>query len=590
MATVSKSVNLEFFINGDSVNAPIEWGDIEIISTFENENIQANITTDKFTFVLEAYKLITQYITDGITSNSNGIFEGIPFQIKAINRDNELIVFDGYLDLVNDLIDNIEEGKIECNIKKSEGLNNLETQLEGLTYGFLLQEGVITSADFIDVKYVVEKPLNAFEILSSSIILYLMAKELEESIRSIIQDITIIFSIGVSGITGPVGGAAYGVASIIFQIIYIAALLIAIINIGRQLLDTFISPLRVHKAITQKRLLEAAAESIGLGFETDIPELLNNIKYLASNPHVDTENSKGFISKVGTITDGIPNINDFGYRVSEMFALAKNEFNALISVIDGVIQFRSENSPFWVKTSTFILPDILTNERKYNTNELVKDRIISFDTDIKDTWTIDNFKGTNFEIITDAITVDKIENKSIRGIDDIRINACLGNVKNELNALESALLSVSKVIDSLTGIFGGGTNYAQRIKLKTGVLKVSDNNHSKPKLLYFEGNSIPVNHREVWSAKVLYDNYHVFKSFVADEFNGQKIIHDGVKIPFGFDDFIKVIENSYFTDNKGKSGKFKKNTWRLNSDFAIVDYFIREVYTTNLKETFIEAE
>ena len=71
---------------------------------------------------------------------------------------------------------------------------------------------------------------------------------------------------------------------------------------------------------------------------------------------------------------------------------------------------------------------------------------------------------------------------------------------------------------------------------------------------------------------------------------GQKLIYNNIKIPFGFDDFLNTINNAYFTDKFGESGKFIKSTWRLNSDYAVVDYWIRSVYTTNLKETFIEPE
>ena len=50
MVAISKSANLSFELDGSKVEAPIEWQDIAILATFDNENVQGNITTDQFTF------------------------------------------------------------------------------------------------------------------------------------------------------------------------------------------------------------------------------------------------------------------------------------------------------------------------------------------------------------------------------------------------------------------------------------------------------------------------------------------------------------------------------------------------------------
>jgi hypothetical protein len=92
-----------------------------------------------------------------------------------------------------------------------------------------------------------------------------------------------------------------------------------------------------------------------------------------------------------------------------------------------------------------------------------------------------------------------------------------------------------------------------------------------------------------WCAKYLYDNYHYGKSFVTNNNFGQKIKYNEVAIPFGLTDFLKLIENSYFYTTDSKVAKVTELKWNIASDKAIVNYWIREPYTTNLFEFYIEA-
>jgi hypothetical protein len=69
----------------------------------------------------------------------------------------------------------------------------------------------------------------------------------------------------------------------------------------------------------------------------------------------------------------------------------------------------------------------------------------------------------------------------------------------------------------------------------------------------------------------------------------QWIIHEGVKIPFGFADFLTLIDNSYFYNINGNTAQVTKIQWNVSHDYAIVDYRVQQVYTTNLEETFIEV-
>jgi hypothetical protein len=512
----------------------------------------------------------------------------MPFQLTLFNNQPIQENFKAFIDFTNGYQDLPEDGKVNIGIIPNFSLDNFFEQIEGTTFGYLQEIGAITLADYIKVDYVVEKKFNLIEFLISSIILYLMIKELQESIRRTGEAISIASGIFSAGFTGSVGQAIYLVANAIIQIIYTSIILIAVVSLATTLLETLLPKKRTHKAIKLKTALERVCQNFGYSFVTDIPQL-ENVVYLPSNPNLDDSTLGGLISFTKGTPVGIPYIGDYGYRCSEMFELAKNLFNAKIAIINGVVEFRSKNSTFWIQQSTWNLPDVLLENLQYNTDEIKPERILSFETDLNDEWTIDNYKGTAYEIRTSPKTVVRKRAVLLKGIEEINFNTCLGNRKDELNPLEKFLSEVAGFIDKTTGVLGGGTNFKSKITSKIGVLKVTNNWHSIPKLLYLDGGRIPLNHRDLWNSEILYNQYHSEKSFVLNNWKGQKKVYKSVRVPFGFEDYKQLTTNSYFLF-KGKQAKIVKFVWTIGKDFAEIDFWVREPYTFNLKETYINPE
>jgi hypothetical protein len=133
-----------------------------------------------------------------------------------------------------------------------------------------------------------------------------------------------------------------------------------------------------------------------------------------------------------------------------------------------------------------------------------------------------------------------------------------------------------------------GGNLSDTVPNRKGVLKLSQKIHTVPKLIWLENGKIPLNHREKWSAKVIWEKYYQKTSFVGEDTIGQRRLIEEEKIPFSFEDFLQIINNSYFWTNNGQRGKMESVKWQLDSDFAIVDYWINERYDNNLTETYIE--
>ena len=592
MSNLSKNAEAKFLLNGVQLNAPIEWEDIEIVAEYENDSIQPSLAIEEFTFPLEARQSINKWIADGLSSGV-GIFEGMPFQLTLFNNQPIQENFKAFIDFTNGYRDLPEDGKVDVGIISDFSLDNFFEQIEGTTFGYLASINKVTFADYIGVDYVVEKKFNLIELLIASVVLYIMIKELVENVTRLIDQLNKNTSASLPLPTVPVptvdtNQIIYAVLSTIIQIIYIGIMLAAVINLGKALLDTLLPPKRQHKAIKLKRALEIICDYFGYGFNTSIPEL-ENVVYLPSNPNLDEKTLGGLIAKTNGTPVGIPYVGDYGYRCDEMFNLAKDLFNAKIAIINNTVEFRSKNDVFWQQQSTWSLPDILLDTKQYNTDEIKPERLLTFVTDLNDEWTIDNYKGTAYEIRTNPKTVIRQKAVLLKGFDEVNFNVALGNRKDELNALEKFLSQVAGFVDKTTSVLGGGTNLKSLVTSKLGVLKVTNNWHSIPKVLYLNDGKLPINHRDLWNSKILYDEYYIEKSFVRNNFYGQKTVYKGISIPFGFEDYKQLTTNSYFLF-KGKQAKIIKFAWTIGKDRATIDFWVREPYTFNLEETYINPE
>jgi hypothetical protein len=264
-------------------------------------------------------------------------------------------------------------------------------------------------------------------------------------------------------------------------------------------------------------------------------------------------------------------------------------FNAKFLVKNGVVYFESmDNDVFWEQQSTYILPDIEVLNNGYNTDELVANFLLSMSTDDNDMNTLENFTGTNYEVITESIASPNIQQSIIKGFKEIALSTARGSSKETLTDVEKALKTLLGIVDSVVGIFGGGKTFANTIKNRIGMLNLTSDSISVPKLLICDNDGkISSLNSQLINAKYLYLNYFKSSSLVSGKY--QFKYYKNVVIPFGFTDFLKTIEFGWFKDKDANIGKFDKISWNFNNDFATVDYRIRFKYTNNLKETFIEA-
>lgn len=584
MVMLSKNARLRFSINNQVVDAPREWEDIEINASFDNDSIQSNITTDSFTFVNNEAKTIRNWIDNG------NIFKGLPFKIDTYNINQSKLTYEGFINCANN-VEIFDDRTVKANIQLEEGLNTLNDRLEGLTLSYLYAENIITDSDFAIVEYVVEKDNNITDIISNLILGYILVTQLKAQVQSTATSIANAVAHVTGGISGSVAGTIFSIAIALIEITYTAFMVSAIIKIGLDTFNMLLPIVRKHRVLNLRVGLTKISNYLGYSFNSDI-DLLEPLYYLPSNNQTDEINIlTGLIDFPKGTKTGIPNARDYGHTALEFFNLCKTMFQAKIQVKNGVLNFFSENSTFWQSTSTYVLPNVLKPIKRYNTDELIFSKLLKFRTDeIADEWTLKNYKGTEYAIITDDPTISNQNQKFIKNHETINFNVALGNRKDKLNSLENSLKTLGKIVDNTINFFGGNSDLEGKIKNRIGLLRIGTNNHTVPKIIYLNGSKIPSNHRSLFSAKILYDKYINYRSFVLNNFGYQKAIYEVENLPFGFEDFLNTIENSIFTDDNGNVGKFRELNWLIARDNVNATIEINEVYCKNLVETYIEQE
>lgn len=558
-----------FDLNGKQVNPPAEWTGLAIAAGFEDDATQANISSQEFTFVGEARESIMQWIDDGY------FYEGMPFGMKLKKGALDYVAFKGFLNLQKSFVDEVGNDKVKAKIEKLDGLNTIGEKLGGVSFGYLESIGLINS---IDVEYVVEKRKTIIEIIVAGLMIYLLTKELKETVMRLAKNTSdAIALIAGGGLTGGLGAAILSIARVAIDLAYTIAMVIAITKMVKDMLDGFISPVRKYKCCSWFEMMKGAANYLGYNFASSIPELVN-VHCLPSKPHDEK------------IKTGVPRASDAGYNCGDFFAIMARTFSGKIGVVGNTIHFENKDSDFWIKQATYKLRDHFIVSKRKNGEELAGTVLVSMATDPVDEHTIQNIKGTYFEVkVNQKDYRNGIEYLTIDGVDDRNIPYALGNRKDKLSDLEKVLKSMAQLADNVVRTLGGSSNLAGKITNRVGMLKMGTDSHTVARAIYLQNGKVPFNHRDLFSTRSLYEKYIKADSFVLSKNGGQKEVFEGIRLKFGFVEFLQLVENSYFVADNGTTGKVISIDWAIDSDYADISYWIKDPNPTNkLIERYIE--
>lgn len=577
---------IRHYINDQDFGEPRNWQDLEITIDWLTKKDSGTINVSDLEFVAEANEYLQKRILNGL-SGGVGIFEGEPYKIKVGDQLNPTFIFDGYLDFTENVtVFGGEE--ITCGLKKREGEDWLNDVADGFSFAFLYDENIISNGDFVKVPYVINYVPDSMQLIVLSMSIYMITKETIENVQKLAETIADVTDaatpvIGVGVGFGAVAVTAWDLGNFILvaikavaRIAYIIAMTIAIIKMIEELFEQLLPKKRDHLGMTFKRLFEKGCQYLGLTFSSPIAEL--------SWVHIPQKTAKGGTSGERGFPSNTEEIYTFGGFIRAM----KEMFNADFRISNGVFYFDRRDK--FIIPSGYQIPDFFNNQERlldnvrFNTDEIISNYNINWAYDVQDQNTLDDYTGRVFQAITTPIAVNDPKLVSIKNLSEISIPFSLGREKRDLTDVEKVLKSLGKVVDKITGIFGGGTNFENKIENRIGSLLLSSHFLTYGKVIKMNGSKLANDQRIELDAKKLWDNFHFINSFAL--YNGQHnqyFRYAEQPVSMTIEEFASLMENNFCTDSKGNEYTIEKVVYSPFDTKAVIDYRVKRQYTTNLQ-------
>jgi len=416
-----------------SIEPPINAPGAEIELNFDVDDpasVQVKVSND-WDFGNIPSQIILKHIAGG-NSGGPGIYEGLPIKWDIEDKNGRINILDHYLDLTNpDTL--IDCDRIIATSRARGGIDWLNDITNNVYYNILLKNGTITSNDYIQVPYVIsgipDYKETAIAILTAYAILSTL-RDMRKEMLKVIADISSITS------------AIAGILKALILIVWIIATLLVIIQLIINIKDTLIQSIKYHAGMRLQRLLEAGATAIGLKFVSTIfndpiyrDTIIIPAKFETLDDISDLDN-RGF-SKPTTKSNGY---FDGSYR--ELLAISKDMFNAKLVIIGKELHLERKDTN--VAQAKYKLPDIKLEPFRNNANELIANYAIEFRVDERDENTIDQYKGTITNVLTQPKKIVNSDMVLMKGAKTVSIPFALVKRKKTLTRVEKMMDNLFK--------------------------------------------------------------------------------------------------------------------------------------------------
>jgi hypothetical protein len=474
-----------------------------------------------------------------------GLFEGIPYRIELEGGVN----LEYYVDLTDEI--KVKDYEAEVTIKKRKGLDNFRERAEAVTFTLMKSKGV--SFDLFNVPYLVI-PENQIELaITLGISTYVMTESLIKagqeaynSISELIQAVTP--SVG-AGIVMDTGDIIVLVLKVVARVIIFALILVAVIDLATKLFTLIFPPKRNLKACKVQELLKKGCQYLGYTFVSDLLTTYPNYTILPVPLVPDRRSIFDFRPEewITPYNNGVPASSDSVPTLGLLFDAVETMFNARTRVFNGVV--RLERRDYWAtQASAQILPALTDqndrlDEFSYNTEDVWKRYYIKYNLDYSDIYTLDGnvYDIHDAEYSTEPTSIVNADLVSIKGLNEVNIPFSLGKRKETLNWLEKIAKTFFELVDSVTGIFGGGTNFGATIQDRTNLLVVSQMYFSTTKILWTIGGRQPASYANYISATNLWNKYHYINKIDLNAWT----IKENARLRLKATDFVTLLNNNF---------------------------------------------
>lgn len=622
------STKVNYYLNNNEINPPDNAKEVAIELNFDKDKdvVQSQVSLNDWTFSNENSHTIIDYIEAGV-SGGVGIFEGLPFALEIEKAGVKERPFNGYLDLT-------DSPKLSCMTstvvaKEKQKIDWLNDVADGFSFEYLAHLGEITPANYVYVPYVLNSVPNYQEAALALVSVFVVGEQINAAIQHIVE-LT-------SECANPFEATA--IIRAVLYVAYLTILIISLMKLIRDLINLLIQPVKYHSGMLARDLFVAGCKHLGLTFSS--PEILDAAPYSKMIIIPEKYNNPADPTKNGLLGFTARSIDQTGYfkgSFGDFVRAMKTMFNGKITLTDNaeLIFSRQDKN---ISTAQYVLPDLYQPVYSYNASEFKSNLLISFDVDFTDKNTVQEFQGTNYQVIVQPKVKNNQAYVLAKGLQMVQIPFALAKTKTELTTIEiivkdfldlfsiivngvisalNALIDVANdiidtlndIIDAIDFIFDidwfdiepisniNAVNFGTLITNRIGMMKIETDFTSRPKVLILQQenedrfNKIDVLNQSALSGKGLYQGFYFVNSFVpsVDFPNGnQFLIKEFDKVHFCFEDYVKVKNNNrIIVQPSGAIGEIETLKWNVKAESASIRVRISTLYTNNLIETFLE--
>jgi hypothetical protein len=561
---------MRHFLNDIEIT-PRNRTEIGVQSDFTGNPNILSLSTDSVILPREAFQQVMAHISTA------GVFEGIPYRIELSSG----VAIEYYVDFLDGF--KVKMHEVEVKLKRRKGYDDFKEKADGTSWELMLDNGV--SFNNVQVDYFVIAPDMIAQAIPLLLCGYVMTKELinagkevADSISELIQAVTPSVGVGVVMDTGDIIVLALKVA---FRIIMFALILLAVIELATQLFLLLFPPKRKLKGTKFSEMLTKGCAYLGYTFQSTIFDAEPNWTCLP----VPLTKSRGSIfdirpeSWLWAFNKGVPSASDTTPTLGQFIDAMETMFNARCKVINGVV--RLERWDYWSALASAQLSPALNlqgtrdEEYTFNTDAVWKRYYIKYALDYNDLHSLDEkmYDNHDVELSTEPLGATNLDLVTIKGLNQVDIPFSLGARKAKLNWLEELAKLTLRLVDGVTGVFGGGTNFADTIGDRKDCLKISQQYFSITKALYGPNGKQSANFLDVVSAKSLWIKYHYINAI---EVNGW-LVKQNARMRISSQDFVTLLENN-FAQIDGEVSEILSVKYIDEKAFAEVTYRTKNNY------------
>ena len=605
---------LNFYLNNQKVNPPKNWRELGIECNFQDGEFKSSqVTINDWDFVRENIDLLQQWIFSGF------IMEGMPFKIEAVRESDGLVIpiLDGYIDLTDDAV--FDEYSIQAKSKEKYSIDWINDTAAGFGFDYLAspEVGLITEADYISIPYVISAIPNYKETAIALVSLTFVGQSLYAAGKDLLATLVALT-------TDPL---SYGqIFALVVQIVKFVAMLVAMLLLIKQMFNLLIQPVKYHKAMKLRTLFEKGCQYLNLTFDSTV--VPSDWVILPKKFRVPPTTNNAFdFGMLGALsTSEFP---QYGYpkdmTFSDFIIKMKDLFNGKVLMNASSGNMRFERKDYSIVPPQYTIPPIMNTTYRLNTSEIYSNLFIQFQTDVMESNTITQYKGTSYQVLQSQITSANPQFKLLKGLKQVELAYALGKRKTELTTVEKvfdfmldaidillvptvqainfSISVVNDIIDSINdfiefledlGDLPGidlsfdfpeiptinpieYTPIGSLIDNRIGMLMLENDFFTQDKLLAVDDNGKLK--EEQPSAKYVYENFYIIEII-----NNQWKLQDYDRIPFTLTDYLMVKDNPNATDDM-KLESFIFNPWDETASAKTRKLYI---YNENLQRTYVE--